>query len=272
MRRFLLAVMICGVASGARAADMPDFPVLRGSQGLSSSYVNWQGFYAGVQGGYGSSDESFRGSTSNMVAALVQNLVIQQMGIETWNFALGKVSTRSSMYGGFAGYNWQWEDVVLGVEASYMHGSLGGMTSSTQSMTSANALSDGLFHSVTVNSSASIAISDMATFRGRAAYEWGCFLPYAFGGLALGNGNLNRNVTIQDSAGPTLFGPFVPFAPLIANEGTSNHLIFGYSAGLGVDVRLIGGLFMRAEWEYVRFVDNIEVNINTVRAGLGYKF
>ncbi len=69
-----------------------------------------------------------------------------------------------------------------------------------------------------------------------------------------------------------MFGPFIPFAPLIANEGTSNHLIYGYSAGLGVDVRLVGGLFMRAEWEYVRFVDNIEVNINTVRAGLGYKF
>jgi opacity protein-like surface antigen len=29
---------------------------------------------------------------------------------------------------------------------------------------------------------------------------------------------------------------------------------------------------MRAEWEYARFVDQIEVNMNTVRAGLGYKF
>jgi outer membrane immunogenic protein len=31
-------------------------------------------------------------------------------------------------------------------------------------------------------------------------------------------------------------------------------------------------LFMRAEWEYVRFVDQVETNVNTVRAGLGYKF
>jgi len=272
MRRLLLAVMIWGAVSGARAADMPDIPILRGTQGLSSSSVNWQGVYAGVQGGYGSSDESFRGSTSDMVSALVQNLVIQQMGIEQWNFALGKVSTRTTAYGAFAGYNSQWDDVVLGVEASYMHGSFGGATSSTQSMTSATPLSDSLYHSVTVNSSASITISDVATFRGRAAYEFGCFLPYVFGGFALGNGDLNRNVTIQDSAGPTVFGPFTAFAPLSANEGTSNHLVYGYTAGLGVDVRLIGGLFMRAEWEYVHFVDNIETSVNTVRAGLGYKF
>jgi opacity protein-like surface antigen len=49
-------------------------------------------------------------------------------------------------------------------------------------------------------------------------------------------------------------------------------LIYGYSAGLGVDVMLIAGLFMRAEWEYVRFSSSIDTQINTVRAGLGYKF
>jgi outer membrane immunogenic protein len=29
---------------------------------------------------------------------------------------------------------------------------------------------------------------------------------------------------------------------------------------------------MRAEWEYLRFTSSIDTNINTVRAGLGYKF
>jgi len=51
-----------------------------------------------------------------------------------------------------------------------------------------------------------------------------------------------------------------------------NHLIYGYTAGLGIDINLIGGLFMRAEWEYVRFTAAVDTNINTVRAGLGYKF
>jgi opacity protein-like surface antigen len=34
----------------------------------------------------------------------------------------------------------------------------------------------------------------------------------------------------------------------------------------------VGGLFARAEWEYVRFTASVDTNINTVRAGLGYRF
>jgi opacity protein-like surface antigen len=29
---------------------------------------------------------------------------------------------------------------------------------------------------------------------------------------------------------------------------------------------------MRAEWEYVRFTSSVDTSVNTVRAGLGYKF
>jgi outer membrane immunogenic protein len=49
-------------------------------------------------------------------------------------------------------------------------------------------------------------------------------------------------------------------------------LVFGYSAGAGFDVMVTGGLFLRAEYEYRRVTSDFESNINTVRAGLGYKF
>jgi opacity protein-like surface antigen len=29
---------------------------------------------------------------------------------------------------------------------------------------------------------------------------------------------------------------------------------------------------MRAEWEYIRFTSSVDTNINTVRAGVGYRF
>jgi len=35
---------------------------------------------------------------------------------------------------------------------------------------------------------------------------------------------------------------------------------------------LAGGLFMRGEWEYLKFVGPIDTSINTVRGGLGYRF
>ena len=40
------------------------------------------------------------------------------------------------------------------------------------------------------------SISDMATFRGRAGYAWGCFLPYVFGGLAVGNADYTKSATV----------------------------------------------------------------------------
>ena len=71
---------------------MPDLPILRGSytDGLNTSRVNWQGFYVGGQGGYGSSDEKFSGSNANMLAALLDHNVIQQMQVSQWNLGLGE--------------------------------------------------------------------------------------------------------------------------------------------------------------------------------------
>jgi opacity protein-like surface antigen len=269
----VMAIML-GAVSAAKAADLPDLPILRGAftDGLTTSRVNWEGFYVGGQAGYGSSDEKFSGTNASMLSALLNQNVIQEMGVSQWNLGLGGQSARSSAFGAFGGYNMQWDDVVLGVEASYMHGSFGGASHATKELVSGAALSDTFFHDVAVDSSASISISDMATFRGRAAYAWGCFLPYVFGGFGLGNAEISRSVVVHDAVSATVAGPFAPLATLSATDAVHNHLIYGYTAGLGVDVNLIGGLFMRAEWEYLRFTTNVDTNINTVRAGLGYKF
>jgi opacity protein-like surface antigen len=113
----------------------------------------------------------------------------------------------------------------------------------------------------------------MATFRARAAYSFGCFLPYAFAGFALGNANITRSVLVTDGVNnTTALGPFTALQPLSADDAVHNHLIYGYTAGLGVDINLIGGLFLRGEWEYIRFTAAVDTSINTVRAGLGYKF
>ena len=70
MRRFLLAVVMCGVVAGAQAADLPDLPILRGSytDGLTSSRVNWQGFYIGGQGGYRDRPTRISPAQPNMLA------------------------------------------------------------------------------------------------------------------------------------------------------------------------------------------------------------
>jgi opacity protein-like surface antigen len=269
MRRILLVAAMWGAASAAHAADMPDLPVLRGAftDGLTVSRVNWAGSYIGGQVGYGSSDENFNGSTNNMMAALLADTLVEsEMHVSSWHLGLGKASQRSTGYGAFAGYNGQWDDVVLGLEISYLHGSFGG--TATASEARALTLSDGFTHSVTATSSSSIDIKDMATFRGRAGYAFGCFLPYMFAGFALGNADIIQTVRAED----VIYPGAIALMPLTATNAQHNHLIYGYTGGLGFDVNLVGGLFLRAEYEYVRFTAAVDTSINTARLGLGYKF
>lgn len=276
MRRLILAVAMAGAVQGAQAADLPDFPVLRGglSEGLSRTVTIWQGYYVGGQAGYGSTDMDFSKSHSGITSRILANTVIENdMAVSQWPLALGKTSQRNSAFGAFAGYNAQWEDVVLGVEASYMHGSFKGSSSATMSRISGAALSDGQYHAVTATSSGSMEITDMGTLRVRAGYAYENFLPYMFGGVALGNANIVRSVTVSDRWGATPADALTATPAVVTgSESQNNHLLYGYSAGVGVDMMLWGGLFARAEYEYVRFTGAVDTSVNTVRGGLGYKF
>jgi outer membrane immunogenic protein len=274
MRRFLLAAVMFGMVSGAQAADMPDLPFLRGAftDGLTTAKVNWQGFYVGGQAGLGTSDMNFTGATKTIAAHLLFGTAIDNLGgVSSWPLG-GKVSTHGNGIGAFAGYNAQWDDVVLGVEFNYMHGKFGG--SQTDSMTRFFDAGGGYTDSVTYDATGKMTIADMASARLRAGYAYGSFLPYLFGGVALGQADIIRTAHIYgDQINPNAPIPFndVPFS-VSATDAKNSHFIYGYSFGLGVDVMLCAGLFLRAEWEYNRFTSSIDTSVNTGRVGLGYKF
>ena len=199
------------------------------------------------------------------------------MGVSRWPLTFTNQSGHVQGFGGFAGYNSQWDDVVIGVEASYLHGKFGG--ASTGNMSRYSLLSDNNYHSVYSEATSSIAIQDIATFRARAGYAIGGFLPYMFGGFALGHADIVKNIYVEDraTAGPGSTTPASLLAPANVpthdkTVGQYGRLIYGYTAGVGVDINLIGGLFLRAEYEYLRFTSAVDTNINTVRAGVGYKF
>jgi outer membrane immunogenic protein len=272
MRRFLLSVVMCAAASAAQAADLSDLPILRGgyADGLTTARVNWQGVYVGGQGGVGTSNMNFTGATQQLASRLLFDTAIENAGgVAEWPL-LGKESVHGSGIGGFIGYNSQWDDVVLSVELNYMHGKFGG--SQSDSMSRIFDDGTGAQDTVTNQSFASFAISDMGTLRGRAGYAWGVFLPYVFGGVALGQADIVRTARIfgnQFNPGPPPQN--FPF-DVSSTDAQNSHLIYGYSAGLGMDVMLISCLFLRAEWEYVRFTSSIDTSVNTFKVGLGYKF
>lgn len=276
MRRLLMAAATAGVVHGAQAADMPDYGPLRGALvGGPTRVVNWQGFYVGGQAGYGAADMNFAGSNDGLIGqALGPNNILLGTVLSV-SQASSKTSSRQSTFGGFAGYNSQWDDAVLGIEANYMHGKLdGGSTVAPVPLTYVNPFADGRYHNVGLTSSRSILITDMGTVRARAGYAVGSFLPYLFGGVALGRADISNNVVINDRSDTTLAGASSgPRMTYTANNSISGKLLYGYAAGLGTEMMLFGNLFGRAEWEYLRFVNaGADVSINTVRAGLGYKF
>jgi outer membrane immunogenic protein len=280
MRRFLLVTAMMGMAVGAQAADMPDLPILRGSfsDGLSKRTVNWAGVYVGGQVTHGATDMNFTNSGQDLLAKLLNNVDLEaQFNISQWPL-LSTAHMQSSGYGGFVGYNFQWEDAIIGIELNYTHGNFFGSSSGSQ--TRSFQYPTDYLSTATVSSSSSMKITDYGSLRFRAGWAFDCFLPYGFAGVALGQANINRRadtLLYYQYVGTTV--PPLPNLGPSANSLTDNanaHFISGLAGGLGIDVMLYAGLFLRAEWEYLRFssADNTTVNttVNTVRAGLGYKF
>ena len=135
MRRFLLVAVMCGAASVAQAADMPDLPFLRGSftEGLSTATVNWGGGYVGGHVSHGAADMDFTNSGQDLLAKLLNNVDLEsQFNISKWPL-LGKAHMQSSGFGGFIGYNFQFYEAVIGVELNYTHGNFFGANSGGQS-------------------------------------------------------------------------------------------------------------------------------------------
>jgi outer membrane immunogenic protein len=292
MRRALLAMAMFGMAAQAHAADMPD--VLRGSFSGSSSSVNWSGWYAGGTAAYNSSAQDFRGALTGLTNSIYRDTTLE--GPTSGLTALGKATTQGTGFGAFVGRNWQWTDVILGIEANYNYmsklsayssSSLGPLLITNPPGENPPAGTSDTY-SVKLVGSAVATLQDMITFRGRAGYAWGDIMPYMFGGLAVGRMDVERSVTTTttkrvDTTTTDIFGntttvigtpQTVPALTTTMSQGRTSNFVVGWTGGLGFEFRIWDGLFARAEYEHVGFtpIENVTVTVDTARVGLGYKF
>ena len=245
MRRFLAAsFMVIGSYGAAYAADPPDLPILRGPfrEPPATYRTVWQGFYLGGQAGYGASTMDFQDVSADYATTT------------TWP-GLPGATHRSSSFGGFVGYNAQFEDVLIGIEGNYMHGVFSGAS-----------FAERVTPTTTYSSQATMSVKDFGSMRIRGGYVAGNFLPYAFAGLALGRADTSRTIFIDQNV------PVDTPRTTVDSSSTKNQFVYGVSAGVGVDMMLFGGLFLRAEYEYLQFTSSTPANIHNVRGGVGYKF
>ncbi len=299
MRRFVLAAVMFGAASGAWAADMPDLPILRGSlpDGLSSVKRNWDGWYVGGQIDYYSAEIDFGHGTKTLTNFMLRNTVLQDP-ISQWSL-FSKNHAQANGFGAFVGRNWQWDDLVFGLEANYNYiNNLGSSSTNSMSLVIVNPAGEnppaGHTHSydTTLSGSAALQIKDVVTFRGRAGWAYDCFLPYVFGGLAVGRLDVSRSATVfynkfddyDVTTTATVNGvtvnntvhhtDFLGSNTFSQTERRTNSFVAGWTGGLGLEYMVWNGLFVRGEWEYLKFltVKDMVASTNSARLGIGYKF
>jgi outer membrane immunogenic protein len=221
MKRLVLAFAALAAWAGtAAAADLGrPAPAPYYKAPAYAPVYSWSGFYIGVNGGGG-------------------------WGTSNWS-STGSFDTSGGLVGGTVGYNYQMNQVVLGVEGDMDWANISG---------SATAPGVCAFGCTTKD-------SWLATVRGRVGYAADRFLPYVTGGLALGD--------IKASL------------PGFAGGNTTNA---GWTIGGGIEAAIVGHWTAKVEYLYVDLgnfncgiacgaaTQNVTFTANVLRGGINYRF
>src|SRR4030081_2299865 len=112
MNKVLLVAPLLGMTVvSALAADIAAVPRAKTPPLVMNS---WAGFYLGAHGGYGWGDNDF-------LSVLSSDPLL----------TLGGIKSKGALYGGHAGYNWQFGKVVAGVELDFSGTDIKGSTVAT---------------------------------------------------------------------------------------------------------------------------------------------
>ena len=223
------------LAAPAIAADLPRaMPVKAPPPAVVAAY-NWTGFYIGVQGGYGWGDtHHFQGNA------------------DTGDFRI-----KGATFGGTAGYNFQFNAIVIGVEADYSWSGIDGNVSSPVGTFGCGA--PGVDTCLT-------EVKHFGTVRGRAGFAVNQFLIYGTGGWAYGR----------------IHAGIEPIGIPLGASGTRNRS--GWTAGGGVEYGFTPNVSVKLEYLYVDFGDffygqpgtifsnvGASANFGVVRGGLNWR-
>ena len=165
MKSVLLAsCAVIALASSAYAADLPARK--SPASAVPVAVTSWQGFYVGVNGGYGWGTEKDPYVTP----------------------VIGNFKPAGGLFGLQAGYNHQIGNYVVGLEADYAWASM------SDSFTAAAASS---FRGSAISAAATIKTeqNSLGTVRARLGYDFNGLLVYATGGYAYANNKIEGMLT-----------------------------------------------------------------------------
>ena len=231
----------------ARPATYAKAPVLAAASG-------WAGFYLGAHGGYGWGENNFSSNENDVPPVQI-----------------GGVGSKGGVYGGQAGYNWQFGRAVTGLELDLSAAAIKG--------TAAQVNYTQPLGPSTVTATLSEKVAALGSIRARLGW-----LPMdnvlLYGTAGLGWERLDRTSS-RSTAAAAGVNTFV-------TDSSADH--FGWVAGVGAETMLPGGNWIgRLEYLHYGFgtvvasgvvttVDGTLVStagnhgVDVLRAGLSYKF
>ncbi len=229
MKNFVLhASAVVLSASTAIAGSMAE-PIIEPTPVGAAPVSNWAGAYVGANLTWGQADLDSKGPLRDLFVA---------------NGFDKTVSELDGFGGGIrAGYDWQINEVVLGVGGDYNIGKIEGDEQSAAFAVFAGGPID-------------VEFSNVATVFSRIGYDAGAWLPYALVGYTWADGKVNTT----------------GFSESFDMEGAT--------FGLGVERRLSEHWTAYGEWAYTDFgtvlssapVAGFEASMNQIKLGANYQF
>ncbi|MGX1786784.1 outer membrane protein [Bosea sp. NPDC055332] len=279
-----VVAMACTLAL-PQAAQGADY--LRGSQieqpvepppMFGGGRFDWSGFYIG--GGAGINETKFKpgeGLRDLANSAFRNTDLAAERDMGSFINDLPDKRDSGTQFFGIVGYNYLFDDVVLGVEADYTRS--GHNYRITDYIARRSPLSNGNVYDWSMTTNQAAKLDDYATLRLRMGWAYGRIMPFGTIGAALGRFNttstIDADALIVTNAGqPTETRRQANGYPLQVGTVRKNTYAFGLSAGVGVDWALTDNLFLRAEYQIIRFaeIEGTTTTINTGRVAAALKF
>lgn len=283
MRRLLVALGLVGLISPALAADY-DLPTLRGTDlfvPAFPTYPHWDGFYFGGQLSYGNFHADFTSGTQQLFAIPLRNTTFLAEAHPDTIPLVGTVERGAGGVGGFVGYNWQFDQAIVGLEFNYIHSDFAGGAPSFPIGLQTGTLSNGLVYRFFLDGAGMLRVTDIGELRTRFGYAYGAFMPYVTLGLASARADTLISVSctclqlVPSKNPPPQFDPTQTVDFSFTNSfSKSGAYLWGYSGGTGIEWALTQNLFARADYEYISLsaISKVSSHLNIAHLGLGVKF
>jgi opacity protein-like surface antigen len=250
-----------------------------------STSMNWGGFYGGIHVGAGATNFDLQSAARSEARQALNGTIFMPQASSTGTttatpadqlIRVERAARNSALLGGFVGYQWQFDDAVIGLEGDYTN-----LLSNKQGTGAFSTAWTGYTESSTVTSwirqygNVSTTLRDYGTLRGRAGWATGRFMPFVTAGIAFGRGDVsvtyNREIQRVDSTTNAVISQGSTNNPA---RVTNSQIATGLTLGTGLDVLLSQNLFLRAEYQYLRFhsLGGVAITMHTARAGVALKY